>query len=153
MKRNRQAEWCRNNPERRRTIRRRSYLKCKEKEKAQEARAANPERSRTACRKWYAENPEKARALMRKGSLRRRYGLTPTEYDEMSAAQGGACAICSGNRSARKCQLAVDHCHDTNVIRGLLCTNCNAGLGYFADSPKLLMAAIQYLARQAREVA
>ena len=55
--------------------------------------------------------------------------------------QKGKCAIC--NQEMEKPY--VDHCHNTKKIRGLLCVNCNFGLGSFKDNPKLLMKAIKYL--------
>lgn len=64
--------------------------------------------------------------LSRKHWLRKAYGLTPEQYDDMLRAQGGVCAICKkppkGNR------LHVDHCHETGRIRGLLCVSCNSKL-------------------------
>lgn len=51
-----------------------------------------------------------------------------------------SCVICGSNE-----KLVVDHCHETEQIRGILCTNCNLGLGHFKDDPLLLEFAIQYL--------
>jgi hypothetical protein len=61
-------------------------------------------------------------------------------------AQDGKCAICGVHEAyAPRKRLAVDHDHRTGAIRGLLCGNCNVGLGQFKDSPELLAAAIRYL--------
>jgi hypothetical protein len=65
----------------------------------------------------------------------------------MLAAQGNACKICGSPNSGER-SLAVDHCHRTQRIRGLLCSACNTGLGSFRDSPELLKSAIKYLARE-----
>lgn len=70
-----------------------------------------------------------------------RHRCTPELYEEMFKAQGGRCLICD----AKPPKLSVDHDHVTGVIRGLLCTNCNAGLGLFIDSERLMRRAIQYL--------
>lgn len=56
------------------------------------------------------------------------------------------CAICGGRDKNR--HLAIDHCHDTGLIRGLLCMGCNTALGRFKDDPVLLRKAIVYLERQ-----
>lgn len=82
--------------------------------------------------------------------LRRKYGLTIEEYERRFAEQLGKCAICGESehkgKDTRKF-LHVDHCHATKRIRGLLCQNCNRGIGFFRDSPDRLAAAIAYLQR------
>jgi hypothetical protein len=70
------------------------------------------------------------------------YGLTPEDYDAMSARQNGVCAICRKKPDKRLC---VDHSHRNNKVRDLLCGRCNSGLGYFDDDPALLRAAAEYL--------
>jgi hypothetical protein len=72
------------------------------------------------------------------------YGITEEQYQELMSAQSGVCAICKGPNVADR-RLGVDHDHITNAVRGLLCINCNYGLGYFKDNPDLLIAAINYL--------
>lgn len=62
----------------------------------------------------------------------------------MEVEQGGACKIC-GEPCTSGRSLAVDHCHKTGRVRGLLCGQCNNGLGRFRDRPDLLLAAIAYL--------
>lgn len=87
------------------------------------------------------------RATAQRRELRVKYGLTSGEYDAMLTGQQGVCAICK--RPPREERLAVDHCHTTGKIRGLLCPgfSCNTGLGHFAHSPELLEAAAAYLRR------
>lgn len=75
-------------------------------------------------------------------NLRVHHGITVERYEELLQQQDGACAICKGTTGKN---LAVDHCHTTGRIRGLLCTRCNPGLGYFCDDISLLSAAIEYL--------
>lgn len=60
----------------------------------------------------------------------------------------GRCDICGGRGDGRWRQLNIDHCHKKKVFRGMLCSNCNRGLGYFKDSPTLLKKAIAYLKRR-----
>lgn len=76
----------------------------------------------------------------------REYGITPEQYDTMLAEQGGGCAICGVEFAHRGgARLAVDHCHETGAVRGLLCSNCNQGLGKFGDDPERLDRAGMYL--------
>lgn len=71
------------------------------------------------------------------------YGLGPGEYDDLFQAQGRVCAICRQPRSQR---LSVDHCHRTNLVRGLLCRRCNGRLLTAAlDRPEILRSAADYL--------
>ncbi|MEV5208482.1 endonuclease VII domain-containing protein [Micromonospora sp. NPDC053740] len=72
--------------------------------------------------------------------LRRRYGVGEKEFQELLAAQGGVCAICGGAHPQH-----LDHDHRTGWVRGILCFNCNGGLGQFRDSPMRLARAITYL--------
>lgn len=71
---------------------------------------------------------------------RYKYGLEPEEYKKL--VENG-CQIC-GTKIGRMC---VDHCHVTGVVRGALCTRCNAGLGQFLDNVEHLASAITYLNR------
>ncbi|MFD6564240.1 endonuclease VII domain-containing protein [Micromonospora profundi] len=72
--------------------------------------------------------------------LRRRYGVGEKEFQELLAEQGGVCAICE-----RPDPEHLDHDHRTGWVRGILCFNCNGGLGQFRDSPMRLARAITYL--------
>lgn len=69
--------------------------------------------------------------------------MSPEEYRDMFERQEGFCAICQHPQGERA--LAVDHNHETNQIRGLLCDRCNRGIGYFRDDPELLIEASIYL--------
>jgi hypothetical protein len=79
----------------------------------------------------------------RAGWLKRVYDITVDEYEAMLNKQGGMCAICGASEGARR--LHVDHDHNTGKLRGILCGNCNRGLGQFNDSPEKLMLAYSYL--------
>lgn len=95
---------------------------------------------------WIRENPDKHKEYCRRSSIRKRYGLTHDQYEAMFAAQDGRCAICRTRaEDAPRRILAIDHCHSTGKIRGLLCDSCNHGVGMFKDSPELMKAAIDYL--------
>lgn len=80
----------------------------------------------------------------------RNYGFSRGTVEVVLAEFGDSCAICgavAGGPSCPKQALHIDHCHSTGVVRGLLCSFCNSGLGYFRDDAGLLSAAIEYLAR------
>jgi hypothetical protein len=76
-----------------------------------------------------------------------RYGMSESDYEQWLARQGGGCAICG--RTCRR-RLAVDHCHASGNVRGLLCIKCNLGLGLYDDDTDRLRAAIAYLERARR---
>lgn len=80
----------------------------------------------------------------RDGRLVRKYGLTLEQYQELLDSQGGVCAICKEVPQG-KSRAPVDHDHGTGIVRGILCHQCNVGLGHFRDDPKLLIAATDYL--------
>ena len=101
---------------------------------------------------WYKNNPEKARAHWLRQNLKK-FNLTPEQYQAMVAQQGGVCAICSGlphsGVMGSPKRLSVDHNHTTNENRGLLCGNCNRGIGVFRESPERLELAAAYLRKWA----
>lgn len=90
---------------------------------------------------WREANPEK----LRDGWLVKKFGITAAEYDQMVMARCGSCDICGEPATPRKKSLAVDHDHDTGAVRGLLCSNCNTGIGNLRDDPELLNRAVAYL--------
>lgn len=95
---------------------------------------------------YNAAHREKISAQQRAWRLRRQYGLLPGEWDAMLAAQGSRCAICGDAEPGGKYNTwHTDHDHDTGLTRGLLCHNCNVGIGHFRDRPDIMAAAIQYL--------
>lgn len=116
--------------------------------------------------KWYEKHKEKRliqiaehaaskpkewiQAKGRKHHLKRRYNLTPQEYETKLANQNYKCALCGkdANDNIRRGKvepLCVDHCHTTNKLRDLLCFHCNSFLGHAKDNPEVLTKAAQYL--------
>jgi hypothetical protein len=85
----------------------------------------------------------------RRCNLWRNYKITLEQYDELFQAQQGVCAICYRPEDPRY-TLAVDHDHDTEKVRSLLCRKCNTGIGALGDSPQLLHAAADYLIRHGK---
>ena len=72
------------------------------------------------------------------------YKLSKDEYQKLLESSGNKCQICQ-REEIGKSRLAIDHCHASGEIRGLLCRRCNSGLGYFDDNLIGLMKAVAYL--------
>lgn len=92
------------------------------------------------------ENKEKNFGSTREYHLRRRYGIGQKEFDVLLAAQDGVCAICGVEQPEH-----VDHDHVSGYIRGILCFNCNGGLGHFRDDMTRMTKAITYLTATSRQ--
>lgn len=121
-------------------------------------RANNRDKTRAHSRDWARKNP----LAMTAKSLRQEYGITVEQYAEMFEAQGGRCKICdtailsqlmNTRGTPRRTVAHVDHCHETGRVRGLLCFNCNIGLGKFQDDAQVLLKAMQYLQATPRKQA
>lgn len=101
--------------------------------------------------KYAKENKDKIKPKLKGYALKRRYKLSETDYLNLLEKQNNLCAICGCLETALDKNLnlpkalAVDHCHTTGKIRGLLCSKCNIGLGNFQDNISYLEKAIKYL--------
>lgn len=108
-------------------------------------------------RVWNRENKDRIREerksdpsyirAKRNRLLKRKFDITIDDYDNMLFNQNNRCSICLKHQDEFKALLAVDHCHKTNKVRGLLCMNCNTALGGFGDDLARLQRAIEYLAK------
>ncbi len=103
----------------------------------------DPIKNREKVKKWKRSNPEALAKQKLRQSLRQ-YGLSVNDYEYMLVEQDSACAICKEQCSTGK-RLAVDHCHSSGRVRGLLCFGCNATLGRVKDSTNTLKSMIEYL--------
>lgn len=106
--------------------------------------------NREKAMRHYYKHPEevrKRREYNRKACLKRYYGMTIEQWEELKTRQGGLCAICGSPPpvKAKRDVLVVDHCHATGAIRGLLCDPCNHMLGSARDNIQTLRSAIRYL--------
>lgn len=109
-------------------------------------RLRNPGKQSLATKAWRDKNTQYNRDRQRKYQLKNQYGMTQYNYEIMLEQQGGKCAICETDKPTGKWKVfAVDHCHKTGVVRGLLCNECNRGIGLLRDDPELLSKAAQYL--------
>jgi|SRR5688572_3321358 len=84
--------------------------------------------------------------ILRPGSVRK-YGVSVEWYESTLRAQGGVCAICGGINMGKlsEIKLSIDHCHETGLVRGLLCKMCNLAISYLRDDPELCRKAAGYL--------
>lgn len=83
-------------------------------------------------------------------NLKKLFGITSDGFDKILESQGGCCLICGDENPppVRKEQMngfVVDHCHDTGIIRGILCQSCNKALGFLRDDPNTAERAYKYL--------
>lgn len=102
---------------------------------------ANKERCKEANRRWEERNPRGKKA----SRLKQDFGINLEIFDFILECQDNKCAICDKHKDEFKRSLDVDHDHKENQVRGLLCNNCNRGLGHFFDNIKNLKQAISYL--------
>jgi len=96
---------------------------------------------RRECRQL-PENKKKNKKIARL----KKYGLTLDQWNQMREDQKHKCLICHTHE--KDCQqetLCVDHCHSTGKVRGLLCHNCNRGIGLMNDCPENVKRALEYL--------
>ncbi len=101
-----------------------------------------------ATARWRERNPDADADK----HLRRKYGITLERYNELFEAQGGVCALCKKGEATKRRKkgegrerLAVDHCHDTGRVRGLLCFKCNTAIGSLGDTEEDARRVVEYL--------
>lgn len=104
------------------------------------SRHKDPTSHRRSSKAWREKNAERHAD----NNARWKYGIEHGTYAQMYEAQGGLCAICRRPAEDNR-RLHVDHCHATNKVRGLLCNNCNNGLGRFEDDSARLRSAADYI--------
>ena len=103
----------------------------------------------SACKACYAERYKNNADKYRKAARDRRLGIDPDTYDNLVKAFGAKCMICGiedpMGTGAVSGTFSIDHNKDTGMVRGLLCCNCNVGIGMLNHDIKLLEKAITYL--------
>lgn len=121
------------------------------------------EKDKARKREWYQNNKEYFKNYAqdnketiaknyRLSHVKRKYNLDAEEYLQMLLDQNNKCLICKKAETNKTTNgdirpLSVDHCHKTGRVRGLLCNQCNAGLGNFKDNLESLRSAVEYLSR------
>lgn len=99
-------------------------------------------------KKYTLMNVEKVRIARRRRLLKRNYNMSLETYNALFSSQGGQCAICRKplvKNTKNNAPTHVDHNHVTGEVRGILCTQCNSGLGHFKDKIEVMRLAIKYL--------
>lgn len=137
----------------------REVVYAKLRERSRQWRAKNREKhleqSRKVSRSYY--HSERGKRCHRNCRLKAMFGISLDDYEAMLASQGGVCAICKrAETTVRRgvvVSLAVDHCHETGKVRGLLCQACNVMIGHGRNDPDCLRAAIAYLERSQQAAA
>jgi hypothetical protein len=113
----------------------------------QKWRNENREKLNEYQRQWRLDNQEKVRLSNKNSHLKRTFGITLEEYNEIFKQQNHKCAACGNDNPGRKTGWALDHDHITGKIRAILCNQCNTTLGNVKDDPKILQMLINYLGR------
>lgn len=157
-----ESEWRHKNAEKLRLKEKEPERRDRQNANRRARRAQNPEvreRQRQRTASYFSANRERLnrerceRAKKRtpeerwRSHLRQHYGITPEEYDAMVALQEGVCAICLKPPSEKERKLSVDHCHNSQRVRKLLCRFCNVLVGHLEGKPDLVRRAYEYIAQ------
>jgi hypothetical protein len=150
---------------RKRELAQRPEAKQKQADRMKDWKSKNSDQVSAYQKQWREENARHVDAYMKtymaeyltrpkvqtelfKRNLWQNYRMTPAEFNDLWALQSGKCVICEVMMQPRGRQndsVAVDHNHQTGVVRGLLCQQCNRGIGAFKDNPQILRSAAKYL--------
>lgn len=114
------------------------------KEKSRLYYEKNKKKKLEVNERWRQRNLEKDKQAKFKYHLKNFFNISIEEYNQMITKQNGVCKLCKLPCPTGR-NLAVDHCHKTGKVRGLLCVNCNKGIGLLKDDPYLLRSAASYL--------
>ena len=146
-KNNYRKEWNKANPELVKQYDKARYQNNKEKniERAKHWYEENKEKVKIRQKEQRELNPEKAKIQDRKNKLKTKYNTTPELVEELRIKQENRCAICANEFTGTP---YIDHCHKTEIVRGLLCHSCNVSIGLLKENSETLSNAIKYLAQQ-----
>lgn len=105
----------------------------------------DPEKAKEYQRKYSEIHRERKKPAYHKSLLKLKHSMSVEDYNNLLVKQDHKCALCNKHVSELERRLAVDHCHETGRIRGLLCMPCNTSLGQLGDDEKSLKKIISYL--------
>lgn len=100
---------------------------------------------------WQEKNKDRLKVWRKDADLKKKYGITLTDYNVLLVNQKGVCAICGKpetqvhHKSGLPYSLSVDHCHKTGKVRELLCNWCNKALGLLQDDLEYMKKLESYL--------
>jgi hypothetical protein len=138
--------WAERNPGSKREYAARPEVKVRQQERGRAHYEANKDKVKAQAKAWREANPERKRGADWAGHLRRSYGITLEQYDQMLRDQDGKCAICQRPEAeSAGGKLAVDHMHCSGRVRSLLCRQCNSAIGMLREDPDIIYAAAQYV--------
>lgn len=108
---------------------------------------------------WRHKNPDLTKYYARRSHLKIKFDISPEEADKLiNETHGGKCDICctldetyTDSRGRQRHKLVIDHDHTSKKIRGVLCGDCNSGIGLLGDDPKRLSKAVEYLNKYGKE--
>lgn len=133
-------------------IRRRANFKRHYYSKGQAAQKERRDRNREQInayhRRYTKLNYERFKRWNKKSWLKRKYGITIEAFEALLQVQNFECGICDGPLKSEGQGTHIDHDHATGRIRGILCAQCNRGLGHMRDNVSFLRKAIEYLERK-----
>lgn len=123
------------------------------------AKPGNREKRNAYMRAWGKRTPELRFARYQRARLKR-YGLTPETFEKLLKDQEYKCAICQEpleiptkeKRTRNGRSLVIDHCHETNIVRGILHNDCNRAIGFFKDKAIICLQAADYLTKKVNQM-
>lgn len=116
---------------------------CRSKKRKKQKRSGKQKRAR---KNW--SNSDKGKVSRFCTYLKHKFNMTVQQYEVLLKRQNNKCAICKNNLPYRTQGTCIDHNHQTGKVRGILCRNCNLGLGFFQDDLDLFVSAMSYLQRK-----
>lgn len=123
---------------------------------ASRARYMQPCKDCVRTQRRETRRTERGAAYLRNYRLNYAFGISADDYLQMAEDQDYRCAVCrqpeTAMRAGKVKRLAVDHDHDTDKVRGLLCTRCNTAIGLLRDDPALVFGVARYLTEHSAAV-
>ena len=101
---------------------------------------------KVCCKARVKKEHEDDPSVKRNSHLKRKYGISLTDYNKILVEQNGVCATCGTDKPGGRWEMfACDHDHKTGQVRGLLCKGCNIALGEVGDNTQTLTRMVEYL--------